>query len=155
TLTGSPIFAAESFSRALDVVSERLHVNTLHNRPSRRDELLESGLRSLGWHVASMPRNVVHCTQDDVCGFCGLGCVRGAKQSMARTYLQDAAADGARLVVDCTAERLLIGGDQATGIVATTGSGHTVTDRARVVVVAASALNTPALLLRSGIRKAV
>ena len=83
-------------------------VNTLHNRPSRRDELLESGLRSLGWHVASMPRNVVHCTQDDICGFCGLGCVRGAKQSMAQTYLHDAAADGARLLADCTAERLLI-----------------------------------------------
>jgi long-chain-alcohol oxidase len=81
--------------------------------------------------------------------------VRGAKQSMAQTYLQDAAADGARLIVDCTAERLLTGGNQATGVSARTSSGHTVTVRARLVVVAAGALNSPALLLRSGIRKAV
>jgi choline dehydrogenase-like flavoprotein len=154
-MTGSPIFAPEPFGKALDAVSERLHVNALHNRPSRRDELLESGLRSLGWHVAAMPRNVVDCTQDNVCGFCGLGCVRYAKQSMAKTYLQDAAANGARMIVDCTAERLVMAGDQATGIVARTASGHTVTVQARALVVAAGALNSPALLLRSGIRKAV
>ncbi len=154
-MTGSPMFAPDSFNKALDAVSERLHVNTLHNRQSRRDELLESGLRSLGWHCAAMPRNVVDCTQDDVCGFCGLGCVRGAKQSMAKTYLQDAAANGARMIVDCTAERLFLAGKQATGIVARTGSGHTVTVRARAVVVAAGALNSPALLLRSRIRGAV
>jgi choline dehydrogenase-like flavoprotein len=151
-MTGSPMFAAASFNAALLAVSERLHVNTLHNRRSRRDELLESGLQALNWHSASMPRNVVDCTQDEVCGFCGLGCVRGAKQSMAETYLQDAAGHGARLIVDCTAERLLRAGNQATGIVARTASGHTVTVRARAVVIAAGALNSPALLLRSGIR---
>jgi choline dehydrogenase-like flavoprotein len=154
-MTGSPMFATGSFNRALDLVSERLHVNTLHNHPSRRDELLESGLRSLGWHVDSMPRNVVDCSQDDVCGFCGLGCVRSAKQSMATTYLQDAAAHGARILADCTAERLVIGGDRATGIVARTPIAQTVTVQARIVVIAAGALNSPALLLRSGIRGGV
>jgi long-chain-alcohol oxidase len=151
-LTSSPMFSAESFNAALDAVSRRLQVNTLHNRPSRRDELLESGLRALGWHVDSMPRNVVDCSQDDVCGFCGLGCVRSAKQSMAKTYLQDAAARGARIIAECMAERLVIDGNQATGIVGRTQRGHTLTVHARVVVVAAGALNTPALLLRSGIR---
>jgi len=128
-MTGSPIFASESFSSALDAVSERLRVNTLHSRPSRRDELLQSGLRSLGWQVASMPRNVVDCTQDDVCGYCGLGCVRCAKQSMAKTYLEDAASNGARLIVDCTAERLVMNGSRATGILARNASGHSCTTR--------------------------
>jgi choline dehydrogenase-like flavoprotein len=150
--TGSPMFAADSFNAALDTVSERLHVNTLHNRRSRRDELLELGLRSLGWHVAPMPRNVLDCTQDDVCGFCGLGCVRSAKQSMAKTYLQDAAAHGTRLIVDCTAWRVLMAGNKATGIVGRTATGESLAVRARAVVVAAGALNSPALLLRSGIR---
>jgi long-chain-alcohol oxidase len=154
-MTGSPIFASQSFSRALDAVSERLRVNTLHSRPSRRDELLQSGLQSLGWHLASMPRNVVDCTQDEVCGYCGLGCVRSAKQSMAKTYLEAAASNGARLIVDCTAERLVMSGNRATGILARSRSGHTVAVRARAVVVAAGALNSPALLLRSGIRGAV
>ncbi|MDQ3809275.1 MAG: GMC family oxidoreductase [Chloroflexota bacterium] len=154
-MTGSPLFASDSFNTALDIVGDRLQVNTRHNRPSRRDELLESGLRSLGWHVDAMPRNVVDCTQDDACGFCGLGCVRRAKQSMPRTYLADAAAQGARMIVDCTAKRIVIRGNQAIGVVGLTLEGHMVTVRARVVVIAAGALNSPALLLRSGIRKAV
>src|SRR5262249_54980255 len=64
-------------------------------------------------------------------------------------------AHGARLLVECTAERLVMSGPRATGVVARTSSGHTVTVRARVGVVAAGALNSPALLLRSGIRGAV
>ena len=127
-MTGSPMLAPASYNRALDIVSERLHVNTLHNRSSRRDELLESGLRALGWHGAAMPRNVVECSQDDICGYCGLGCVRNAKQSMAKTYLQDAAAHGARMLVDCSAERLLMAGNRAVGILAQSPSGHTVTE---------------------------
>ena len=154
-LTASPLLARDSFDIALDAVSERLHVNTGQNRRSRRDELLETGLQALGWHVDAMPRNVAGCTQDDVCGYCGLGCVRNAKQSMAMTYLQDAAAHGARLIVGCTADRLLLAGERATGVVARMHSGHTLTARARVVVVAAGAINSPALLLRSGMRGAV
>jgi hypothetical protein len=32
-------------------------VNTDHNRPSTRDEIMRRGLEALGWHVAPMPRN--------------------------------------------------------------------------------------------------
>lgn len=154
-MTGSPMLAADAFNTALDAVTERLHVNTLHNRPSQRDLILESGLRALGWHRDSMPRNVLECTQDDVCGFCGFGCVRGAKQSMVKTYLEDAAAHGARMIVECMAERLVIAGKQATGVIGRTRSSHTVTVHARAVVVAAGAVNSPGLLLRSGMGGAV
>ena len=57
------------------------------------------GLRELGWHVDSMPRNVRGCDQGEVCGYCGYGCQLGAKQSTAKTWLLDAAGDGARIVV--------------------------------------------------------
>jgi long-chain-alcohol oxidase len=151
-MTGSPVFAAESFNAALDRVCERLGVNTRHNRPAPRDELLARGLSALRWHLDTMPRNVLGCTQDEVCGYCGLGCVRGAKQSMLKTYLRDASEHGARFVVKCTAERIAIGSEGATGIRARTAEGCRVLVRARATVIAAGALHSPALLLRSGVR---
>jgi choline dehydrogenase-like flavoprotein len=154
-LTGLDVFVKDEFTRSLDAVCERLHVNQEHNRPSRRDELMARGLTVCGWHVDRMPRNVDGCTQDDVCGYCGFGCVRGAKCSTLKTCLQDAFERGARIVVHCAAERVLVENGRAVGVVARTQAGHPVTVHARVVVVAAGAIHSPALLLRSGLSRPV
>lgn len=153
--SGVDLFTGSEFSAALDAVSTRLSVNRDHNRPSRRDAIMTDGLRALGWHVETTPRNVGGCPQDDACGYCGLGCVRGAKRSMLATYLPDAAAAGARILADCAADRVVIDGGRARGVVARTTRGHRVTVRARAVVAAAGALHTPALLLRSGLSEPV
>jgi choline dehydrogenase-like flavoprotein len=149
--SGLPLFAGPEFSAALDAVCAALQVNRDHNRPSRRDALMAAGLRTMGWHVDAMPRNVVGCAQDDSCGYCGLGCVHGAKRSTLATYLQRAFDAGARIAVDCAAGRVLVERGRAAGVVAQTGQGHTVTVRARAVIAAAGTLHTPALLLRSGL----
>jgi choline dehydrogenase-like flavoprotein len=130
----------------LDAVCDRLGVNTEHNRPSRRDEVLRRGLEALGWHVEAMPRNVLGCEQGVVCGYCGYGCPLGAKQSTMRTWLEDAAAAGTRLVVGAKARRVLVEGGAAAGV-----DAGPVQVRARAVVAAAGAIETPALLLRSGL----
>ena len=131
---------------SLDAVCERLGVNTDHNRPSQRDEVLRRGLDSLGWHVDAMPRNVLGCEQGVVCGYCGYGCPLGAKQSTLRTWLEDAAGAGARIVVGVKARRVLVEGGTAVGV-----DAGPVQVRARAVVAAAGAIETPALLLRSGL----
>ncbi len=154
-LSGLDFFAGADFTRSLDAVCARLNVNAEHNRPSGRDEIMERGLAALSWHVAAMPRNVAGCTQDDVCGYCGFGCVRGAKRSTLKTYLQDAAERGARIVVDCVVERVVVERGRALGVAARTRAGHALTVRARTVVVAAGAIGSPALLLRSGLDGAV
>jgi long-chain-alcohol oxidase len=118
-----------------------------------------AGLERLGWHAGPLPRNVRGCAQDAGCGWCGFGCRLGAKQSTLVTYLEEAAAAGARLVVGADARRVLVeparGGDgragRATGIEARTAGGHRLVVRARAVVAAAGAIETPALLLRSGL----
>jgi choline dehydrogenase-like flavoprotein len=102
-----------------------------------------------------MPRNVQGCTQDDTCGYCGLGCIHDAKCSTLKTCLQEAHARGARIIVNCAAERIDINHGRASGVQARTRAGHTVKVRARVIVVAAGAFGSPALLLRSGMVKAV
>jgi len=97
-----------------------------------------------------MPRAVGGCSQDEACGYCGFGCRIGAKHSSLRTFLEDAAARGARLVVGADVRRVIVTDGRATGVVAAAG-GHRLTVRARAVVAAAGAIETPALLLRSGL----
>lgn len=142
-------FPSGELHASLDAVCERLGVNTDHNLPSRRDEVMRRGLEALGWHVAAMPRDVLGCEQGVVCGSCGYGCPLGAKQSTMRTWLEDAAAAGARLVVGTKARRVLVENGRAVGV-----DAGPVQVRARAVVAAGGAIETPALLLRSGLRNA-
>ena len=150
--SGVTAFAGEAFARSLDAVGVRLGVNLDHNKPSSRDEIMRRGLESLDWQVDAMPRNVIGCTQDVDCGYCGFGCRVGAKQSTVRTWLADAHAAGARFVVGTRAERVTHANGIATGIEARTRNGHRVSVRSRAVVAAAGSLHSPALLLRSGLR---
>jgi choline dehydrogenase-like flavoprotein len=143
--------AGAEFTRSLDAVCERLHVNREQNRVSARERVLERGLKALGWHVDTMPRNVVGCDQSKVCGYCGFGCAIGAKQSSTKTWLADAYANGARIYVGTRAERVRIEAGKAAGVDAISKSGHRITVKCKAVVVACGAIHTAALLLRSGL----
>jgi long-chain-alcohol oxidase len=149
---GVPWFAGEEYTRSLDAVCARLHVNLDHNRVSMREQILDRGLKALGWHAAAMPRNVVGCDQGKVCGYCGYGCAIGAKQSTTKTWLADAQASGARFVVETHAHFVRIEAGAATGVEARTKNGHRVRIQCKAVIVACGAIHTPALLLRSGLR---
>lgn len=149
--SGLDLFSSDGFARSVDAVLRRLDVNGDHGRASARERLMERGLAELGWSAKAMTRNVRGCTQDDSCGYCGFGCVRGAKRSMTKTYLQDAFDHRARIVVDCEVERVTVRDGAAVGVVGRTREGAVVEVRARAVVAAAGAIGTPALLLRSGL----
>jgi choline dehydrogenase-like flavoprotein len=103
-----------------------------------------------------MPRNVQGCTQDARCGYCGYGCQIGAKQSTLKTYLMDAYRRRARIIVNCTVDRVVMEDGRAVGVRATVRQpgmpDFTLIVRSRAVVAAAGAIGTPALLLRSGVR---
>jgi choline dehydrogenase-like flavoprotein len=145
-----PHFESTEFTRSLDAVARRIGVNTDHAKPSGRDQVLIRGLEQMGWHHGLLPRDVRGCPQDDECGYCGMGCRRGAKQSTLITYLQDAAQRGARMVVNCDVRRVVIARGAATGVDARVGN-FAVAVRAKVVIVAAGSVHSPALLLRSGV----
>src|SRR5262249_4207328 len=81
-----------------------------------------------------------------------------AKQSAALTYLPDAVARGATVHADCRVRRIEWSGKRATAVVGEVlhpGTqeqiGRTVRVEPRIVIVSAGALNSPALLLRSGL----
>jgi len=149
---GVPAFTSDDYSASLDAVCERLGVNQEHNEPSTREQKLHEGCVKLGWHVDAMPRGVRQCAQGRECGYCGLGCRVGAKQSVVKTWLADAYGAGARLLVRTRVARVLVEGGAARGIVGTTREGHEVTVRARAVIAACGAIHTPALLKRSGLQ---
>src|SRR5260370_7400533 len=85
----------------------------------------------------------------------GFGDQSGSKQSTVKTFLRDAVDNGADIVVRCRAQRVLVEGGRASGVEAVfthpDGRQTRVRVRAPQVVVAAGALGSPALLLRSGI----
>src|SRR2546422_3543134 len=153
---GLAAFTTDAYSASMDAVYERLGVNANHSRVSARERVLERGMRRLGWHTGYMPRNVQGCTQDERCGFCGYGCQIGAKQSTLKTYLMDAYRRRARIIVNCTVDRVLIEDGRAVGVRATVRQpempAFTLIVRSRAVVAAAGAIATPALLQRSGLR---
>jgi long-chain-alcohol oxidase len=150
--TGVPWFASEEYTRSLDAVCARLSVNLEHNRVSAREQILQRGLQSLGWHCAAMPRNVIGCEQGKICGYCGFGCSIGAKQSAVKTWLADAQEAGARLFIETRAQRVRIEAGSAVGVEARARRGQRVSVRCKTVVIACGAIHTPALLLRSGLR---
>ena len=149
---GVPAFAESDYEASLDAVGERLGVNQEHNQPGERDRLLQEAAQKLGWSSGSQPRNVRECAQGKECGYCGLGCRVGAKMSTTKTWLADAHERGGRLVVRTKVDRVLVEGGAARGIEGRTASGHRLTVRSRAVVAACGAIQTPALLRRSGLR---
>jgi long-chain-alcohol oxidase len=140
------------YTKSLDAVCERLSVNTEHNRVSKREQVLERGLKPLGWHVDAMPRNVINCEQGKVCGYCGYGCAIGAKQSTTKTWLADAQSHAAKFVVETRAEKIRIESGAVAGVEAWSRKGHRVIVKSKHVVVACGAIHSAALLLRSGLR---
>jgi long-chain-alcohol oxidase len=149
---GIPWFTGNEYTASLDAVCARLGVNSNHNRISSREQILNRGLRALNWHVDAMPRNVLECDQGKICGYCGLGCPIGAKQSVSKTWLADAQKNRARLLTETRAQKILIEAGHAAGVQAISKNGYRVSIKCKSVVVACGAIHTPALLLRSGLR---
>jgi long-chain-alcohol oxidase len=142
-------WAGPAFDESLDAVWERLSISPESSIPSARDHAMRKGLESLGWHSEVMQRNCKGC-QEEVCRLCHYGCQIGAKQSTMKTWLQDAYDAGARILVETPVNRVLIEGGRARGVEARTLDGYRVTVRAKAVALAAGAIHTPAIMVRSG-----
>lgn len=150
---------ADDLAPVFERVEDETHTRTVpDDAHSPANRALLDGARALGWSHAPARINAKGCVRS---GFCGLGCRYDAKQGTAATYVPAALASGARLFTDVRAERVEIaerGGRaplkrvHAAVIDRTAGAprGRLVVE-SPVVVVAAGAVGTPALLQRSGL----
>jgi choline dehydrogenase-like flavoprotein len=134
----------------MDTVWGRLGANTEATRYNRNAEVLIEGLSARGLEHQRIPRNAELRDDPEYCGYCNAGCQQGCKRSVMKTYLQDAADAGARFLVDCFVERVVTRDGRAAGVEARVGETRLVVE-APAVVVAAGGIESPALLLRSGI----
>ncbi|MBI2570857.1 MAG: GMC family oxidoreductase [Candidatus Schekmanbacteria bacterium] len=90
-------------------------------------------------------------------GFCMVGCSYNAKKAAHLTYIPRASTAGATIYADCRAERVIAGRRGVEGVEAwvidraTRARRHRISVSARAVVIAAGAIHSPLLLLRSGL----
>ncbi|MGH7678701.1 MAG: GMC family oxidoreductase N-terminal domain-containing protein [Gemmatimonadaceae bacterium] len=154
--SGIRLFSEEAFGRAFDSVERRLSVGTSESVPNANNAPLQRACEALGYHWSAIPRNSHHCDLAQ-CGFCVFGCRHGGKQSTANTYLVDAQSSGqTTIVAGCKADRVILGRGRVAGVEAAvldedSGQRFRLRVNAQTVVVAAGGLETPALLLRSGL----
>jgi choline dehydrogenase-like flavoprotein len=103
------------------------------------------GAEQLGWSHGYLRRNAAGCVGSGVCVF---GCPADAKQHTGLTYVPRARAAGATVLTETDVRRIVVERGRAQGIEAAR-SGGTIRVNAPVVIVAAGAIHTPALLGRN------
>lgn len=135
-------------------MEERLNIQPWAEAPNANNDALRAGAARIGVPTKVIPRNVKGCWN---LGYCGMGCPTNAKQSMLVTTIPAALDRGAELFVRMRAERLHFDRSRVTALTCRafsadgiTPSAHTVTITARHYILAAGAIGSPAVLLRSG-----
>ena len=150
----SRTYAIDEFSpAALAGWAERVEadqsVSFVPGAPPLSSALLERGATKLGWRSVEFPRVFAY-------GAGEVDAERGVKQTMGRTQIPRAVAAGAKVVPDLRITKLTTDGGRVTGARATRtredGTTEAVTIRADAVFVCGGAVQTPALLQRSGFR---
>jgi choline dehydrogenase-like flavoprotein len=140
-------------------VRARLHVHPAEDREVNvNNALFAKGCSALGLTTRRFELNMRGCIG---CGFCSAGCAYDAKQSALVTYVPDAIARGAVLIHHADVRTIEYTGARATAVVAVVAAtrpgsrpnavepgGLRIT--AKLVIVSAGAIETPALLQRSG-----
>jgi len=148
-------FGEDDLEPWFERVERQLSIAPWTVEPNANNAALARGASRLGIAYAAIRRNVHQCWN---LGYCGMGCPTNAKQSMLVTTIPAALDRGAVLISGARAVRLTHASDRVTGVECAAmdergvaPSGRSFTVRARSYVVAGGAINTPALLLRSGV----
>src|SRR6266852_1853201 len=138
-----------------EAIEERLHIAQWpEERINRNNRILWDGLGKLGYGRGLIARNVNNCAN---LGYCGMGCPIDAKQSMLVTLIPDAVEKGLSVYANASVRNLRVTGRKVSAVeaeivdVANRPLGPKLTVKSKLTAVCCGALNSPALLLRSGL----
>jgi choline dehydrogenase-like flavoprotein len=163
---GLPFFTSAEFQNSLDRVCERMGVSTEFINHNKVNRTLLEGARKLGLNCKAVPQNTGG--KQHYCGYCSFGCGAAEKQGPVVSWLPDAARAGAMFVEGLRADKLIFsnvnGKKTATGLEGTWKSRDSnggvsgsdsytrpVTIRAKKIIVSCGTLQSPLLLMRSGL----
>ena len=150
-----PDYTNDALAPYFQQAETRLNMGPWLVAPNENNDLLRRGAARLGIPAAAIARNVKGCWN---LGSCGMGCPTNAKQSMLVTTIPAALDLGATLLVETRAEQfeLVNGRLRSVRCIAVKPNGAPVesginatTIIAKHFVLAAGAINSAALLLRS------
>lgn len=141
-----------SLHRAFDRVESVLNVHeledALYNPASFR---MIEGMARLGLRPGRFRKAMLNCIG---CGYCNMGCRFGRKLDASMTWVPMAQRHGAEVLAETEAVRIETRGEQVTAVVCrNVATGRTFRVRARRYVLCGGAINTPELLLKSGIAR--
>jgi len=116
------------------------------------NRLFRAGCQKLGYRVQQFPINVKGCLSASLCN---LGCPNGAKQGTHQVQLPAAEASGVEVITNCRVTR--VGETSCEAVVADPGFGLPSSlepgeyrINSKIIVVCGGAINSSALMLRSG-----
>lgn len=137
----------ERVERYLNIHTEPFENHNPNNR------IILDGAKKLGYRATAVGRNTKDCLK---AGACGLGCPFDAKKTVAITYVPDAVKAGATVFSNARANKIEIRGSmkRVSGVVFDPQTQKPKSDfviEAPVVIVSASAINSPVLLLKSNL----
>ena len=146
-------FTRDALAPYFEQAERRLSITPWLTPPNENNDLLRRGADKLGIRAEAISRNVKGCWN---LGSCGLGCPTNAKQSMLVTTIPAALEAGATLLTETQAVRFAFANGRVQALHcrpcarngAPAGGGAT-TVVARHYVLAAGAINSPGVLLRS------
>ncbi len=151
-------FNVDALAPYFEQAERRLNIGPWLTAPNENNELLRRGATKLGISSQGLARNVKGCWN---LGSCGMGCPTNAKQSMLVTTIPAALDKGAQMLVETRADRFELANGRITALLCSSMTSNTVGDQvkrapiatkiiAKHYILAGGAINSPALLLRSG-----
>lgn len=163
---GLPFFTSSEFQESLDRVCHRMGVSGAHIEHNPTNAFLLEGARKLGYSAKVVPQNTAG--KKHYCGYCTLGCGAAEKQGPVVSFLPDAEKAGANFIEGFQTEKVTFenvkGKKVATGVrgLWTSRDSHGGVDgtdqttrevviKAKRVIVSAGTLQSPLLLIRSGL----
>ena len=151
-------YSVDALAPYFDQAERRLNIAPWLVTPNENNDLLRRGAAKLGIPAAAISRNVKGCWN---LGLCGLGCPTNAKQSMLVTTIPAALDLGAQLLTETRAEQFELANGRVTALICRSvepNGAPAQSNRAQAAikivakhyVLAGGAINSPAVLLRSG-----
>ena len=164
--TGLPFFTSSEFQDSLDRVCDRMGVSAKYVEHNHNNQILANGARKLGYSQKAVPQNAGG--NQHYCGYCTFGCGSAEKQGPVVTFLPDAQRDGAQFIEGLQVDQIVFeninGNKTAVGVKGSwksrdsfggvNGPDRTTREviiKAQRVVISAGSLESPLLLLRSGL----